>query len=77
MAFGNKYSQLLQEIDQQRITSVSITDNCLRGKLKDGQEFFAIIPNDSSSLINTMHKKNINIKFEQSPPPPWWSNGSR
>jgi cell division protease FtsH len=67
------YTRLLQAIDQQNIDRVSITDNHLRGKLKDGQEFNVIIPTDSSSLIDTMVKKNIEIKFEQPPQPPWWS----
>ena len=66
------YTKLLQEVDQQKVDRVTITDNLLLGKLKDGKEFKVMIPRDSSSLINTMQKKNIEIKFEQTPEPSWW-----
>lgn len=66
------YSNLLQEVDQGAIERVSITDKYLRGKLKNGQEFSVILPQDASPLIETMHKRNIAISFNEPPAPPWW-----
>jgi len=47
-------------------------DNTIRGKLKEGQEFTTIAPNDPT-LINTLREKNVDIKAEQPPQPPWWT----
>jgi len=42
---------------------VTIVDNTIRGKMKDGQEFSLVTPNDPT-LINTLREKKIDIKAE-------------
>jgi len=66
------YSEFLHDVQDQNVTSVTIVDNAIRGKLKDGQEFTTIAPNDPT-LINTLREKNVDIRAEQPPPPPWWT----
>ena len=51
---------------------VTIVENTIRGKLKDGTEFTTVTPDDPT-LINTLRAKNIEIKAEQPPQPPWWT----
>ncbi|MDR3589729.1 MAG: ATP-dependent zinc metalloprotease FtsH [Negativicutes bacterium] len=66
------YSQFLRSVEDQKVERVTIVENTIRGKLKDGQEFTTITPNDPS-LINTLREKNVDIKAEQPPQPPWWT----
>lgn len=66
------YTQFLHSVEEQKVERVTIVENSIRGKLKDGQEFTTIAPNDPT-LINTLRDKNVDIKAEQPPQPPWWT----
>lgn len=66
------YTQFLRSIEEQKVERVTIVDNTIKGKLKDGTEFTTIVPNDPT-LITTLRDKNIDIKAEQPPQPPWWT----
>lgn len=66
------YTQFLRQMDEQKVERVTIVENSIRGKLKDGTEFTTIAPNDPT-LINTLREKNVDIKAEQPPQPPWWT----
>ena len=66
------YTQFVKQVDEQNVERVTIVENNIRGKLKDGQEFTTVAPNDPT-LINTLREKNVEIKAEQPPQPPWWT----
>ncbi len=66
------YTQFLRQVDEQKVEKVTIVENTIRGKLKDGTEFTTVTPDDPT-LINTLRAKNIEIKAEQPPQPPWWT----
>lgn len=66
------YTQFLKQVEEQKVERVTIVDNTIRGKLKDGQEFATIAPNDPT-LINELREKGVDIKAEQPPQPPWWT----
>ncbi len=66
------YTQFLKKVDEQNVDRITIVENVVRGKLKDGQEFTTVVPNDPT-LINTLREKDVNIKAEQPPQPPWWT----
>ena len=66
------YTAFLKQVEDQKVDRVTIVDNTIRGKLKDGQEFTLVAPNDPT-LINTLREKKIDIKAEQPPQPPWWT----
>jgi cell division protease FtsH len=66
------YTQFLHQVDEQKVERVTIVDNTIRGKLKDGQEFTTVTPNDPT-LITVLREKNVDIKAEQPPQPPWWT----
>lgn len=40
------YSQFVQQVQDKQVERVTIVDNLIKGKLKDGQEFTTITPND-------------------------------
>jgi cell division protease FtsH len=66
------YTQFLKQVNDQNVERVTIVDNTIKGKLKDGQEFTTITPNDPT-LINSLRDKGVDIKAEQPPQPPWWT----
>ena len=65
------YSSFLQHVQQEEIKQVKIVDNVISGKLKDGQDFSTVAPNDSR-LVEKLEAKNVDIKAELPPQPPWW-----
>ncbi|WP_040683268.1 ATP-dependent zinc metalloprotease FtsH [Thermosinus carboxydivorans] len=66
------YTQFLRQVEEKKVERVTIIENTIRGKLKDGQEFTTIAPNDPT-LINTLRETGVDIKAEQPPQPPWWT----
>ena len=66
------YTAFLKQVEDQKVDRVTIVDNTIRGKLKDGQEFTLVTPSDPT-LINTLREKKIDIKAELPPQPPWWT----
>ena len=66
------YTSFLQQVQEQKVEKVTIIENTVRGKLKDGTEFTTVVPNDPT-LINMLREKGVDIKAEQPPQPPWWT----
>lgn len=65
------YSNFIQRVEQDEIKQVTIVDNEISGKLKDGKSFKTIAPNDSK-LVERLEAKKVDIKAELPPQPPWW-----
>lgn len=65
------YTSFMQHVQQDDIKQVTIIDNVISGKLKDGKEFSTIAPNDSK-MVEKLEAKNVDIKAELPPQPPWW-----
>ena len=53
------------------LSALTIVDNVISGKLKDGKEFSTVAPNDSK-LVEKLEAKKVDIKAELPPQPPWW-----
>lgn len=65
------YTSFMQHVQQDEIKQVTIVDNVISGKLKDGREFSTVAPNDSK-LVEKLEAKKVDIKAELPPQPPWW-----
>ena len=65
------YTSFMQHVQQDEIKQVTIIDNVISGKLKDGKEFSTVAPNDSK-MVEKLEAKNVDIKAELPPQPPWW-----
>lgn len=65
------YTSFMQHVQQDEIQQVTIVDNVISGKLKDGKEFSTVAPNDSK-LVEKLEAKKVDIKAELPPQPPWW-----
>jgi len=66
------YTALLQRLQQGDIQQVTIQDNVLTGRMKDGKTFTTIAPNDPS-LLPALRARDVEIKAELPPQPPWWT----
>lgn len=66
------YTSFLQHVQQDDIKQVTIVDNIISGKLKDGKEFSTVVPKDDT-LIPKLEAKNVEIRAELPPQPPWWT----
>lgn len=65
------YTSFMQHVQQDEIKQVTIVDNVISGKLKDGKEFSTVAPDDSK-LVEKLEAKKVDIKAELPPQPPWW-----
>lgn len=65
------YTSFMQHVQQDEIKQVTIVDNVISGKLKDGKEFSTVAPNDSK-LVEKLEAKKVDINAELPPQPPWW-----
>lgn len=65
------YTSFMQHVQQDEIKQVTIVDNVISGKLKDGKKFSTVAPNDSK-LVEKLEAKKVDIKAELPPQPPWW-----
>lgn len=65
------YTSFMQHVQQDEIKQVTIVDNVISGKLKDGKEFSTVAPNDSK-LVEKLEAKKVDIKAELPPQLPWW-----
>lgn len=66
------YSAFMKHVQQDEVKQVTIVDNVISGKLKDGKDFSTVAPSDDS-LIPTLRARDIEIKAEPPPQPPWWT----
>ena len=66
------YSNFLRYVQQEEVGQVTIVDNVISGKLKDGQEFSTVAPNDAK-LVEKLEAGKVDIKAELPPQTPWWS----
>ena len=70
------YSSFIQEVDNGKVSKVVIVENTIRGTLSDGTEFDTVLPTypgQDGNLIKTLQAKNVEIKAENPPEPPWWT----
>lgn len=65
------YSNFISRVEQDEIKQVTIVDNVITGKLKDGRDFSTIAPNDAK-LVERLEANKVDIKAELPPQPPWW-----
>lgn len=66
------YSAFMKHVQQDEVKQVTIVDNVISGKMKDGKDFSTVAPSDDS-LIPTLRARDIEIKAELPPQPPWWT----
>ncbi|HLA25159.1 MAG TPA: ATP-dependent zinc metalloprotease FtsH [bacterium] len=58
------YSQFLSHAEAGRIVEVTIGDETITGKLRDGQSFRTFVPPNDTSYLQTLQAKGVQIKVE-------------
>ncbi len=68
------YSQFLAHAQAGRITEVTIGDDTITGKLRDGQTFRTFVPPNDTSYLNVLQSKGVSIKVEPKNRNAMWPN---
>ena len=66
------YSDFVSQIEKKNVTSVVMTENSIKGKLKDGTEFSTYIPNNDMKIVEKMTEGNVVITAKPPEQPSWW-----
>ena len=66
------YSDFVSQIEKRNVASVVMTENSIKGKLKDGTEFSTYIPNNDMQIVEKMTEGNVVITAKPPEQPPWW-----
>ena len=66
------YTAFIKHVQQDEVKSVTISENGITGRLKDGKTFTTVAPNDST-LIPTLRSRDVEIRAELPPQTPWWA----
>jgi len=66
------YSQFISDIDANRVSSVTVTNNTVAGVLNDGTRFETIIP-DGADVISRLEDHKVSITARQPESSPFWS----
>lgn len=66
------YTAFIKHVQQDEVKSVTISENGISGRLKDGKTFTTVAPNDST-LIPTLRSRDVEIRAELPPQTPWWA----
>ena len=60
------FTQLMNEVDQGKVKTVTITGNDVHGVYNgDNAEFHAVVPQNYQPLIDSMRAKNVDIKYQK------------
>ena len=70
------YTDFMKQVEDGQVSKVVLVENVIKGTLSDGTEFKAVMPGfpyQEDNLVDKLQAKNIDIKAENPPEPPWWS----
>jgi len=70
------YTQFLQQVNEKKVSKITIVENTISGTLSDGTEFTTIAPtypNSDNSLLANLQANGVEIKAQNPPDPPWWT----
>ncbi len=67
------YTDFLRYVQTEQVQGVTIVENTIKGKLKDGKEFTTVTPT-GTDIVKVLEEKKVDIKAELPPQQPWWMN---
>ena len=71
------YTDFMKQVEDGQVSKVVLVENVIKGTLSDGTEFKSVMPGfpyQEDNLVDKLQAKNIDIKAENPPEPPWWSS---
>ncbi len=66
------YSNFLMQVQQKNVEYVTLTNNSIVGKLKNGTEFSTYAPNNDVALLPTLRENGVVIQAKPPEQPSWW-----
>lgn len=66
------YSDFVAQIEKKNVSSVTMVENSIKGKLKDGTEFSTYIPNNDTQIVKKMTDGDVVITVKPPEQPSWW-----
>ena len=66
------YSDFVSQIEKRNVASVVMTENSIKGKLKDGTEFSTYIPNNDTQIVEKMTQGDVVITVKPPEQSSWW-----
>jgi cell division protease FtsH len=69
-----KFSEFLDEVENNKIAEVTIAGNEIKGKYRDGASFRTYSPPQFNDLVSILRKHNVEISAKNTSRSPWLSN---
>lgn len=66
------YSNFLTQVEQKNVEYVTLTNNSISGKLKNGTEFTTYAPDNDAQLLPILRANNVTIQAKPPEQPSWW-----
>ena len=69
------YTEFLQQVEDGKVANVTLVENNIKGTLSDGTDFTTVtpaFPYNDENLLSKLQTKNVEVKAENPPEPPWW-----
>lgn len=66
------YSDFITQIEKKNVDSIVMTENAVKGKLKDGTEFSTYIPNQDTQVIQKLTEAKVVVTVKPLEQPSWW-----
>ena len=66
------YSDFIAQIEKKNVDSIVMTENAVKGKLKDGTEFSTYIPNQDTQVIQKLTEAKVVVTVKPPEQPSWW-----
>ena len=67
------FTQFLDQVEQGNVEEVTVSDNDLRGKYKDGGTFKTVLPSQYDDLIKVLRERKVNIIVKNTSKNGWLS----
>ncbi|MCI5837067.1 MAG: ATP-dependent zinc metalloprotease FtsH [Veillonellaceae bacterium] len=66
------YSNFLMQVQQKNVEYVTMTNNSITGKLKNGTEFSTYAPDNDADLLPMLRENGVTIQAKPPEQPSWW-----
>ena len=69
------YTEFLQQVEDGKVANVTLVENNIKGTLSDGTDCTTVtpaFPYNDENLLSKLQTKNVEVKAENPPEPPWW-----
>ncbi len=66
------YSDFMQQVTEDKVQSVVLTNNSVQGVLKDGTKFESYIPDNDTAVLPALTQHKVTVTAQPPEQPSWW-----